>query len=67
MVVFAHYPGSETRVQRQAELLVREGFEVDIICLRDTEQEAPNEIVNGAAVYRLAATRSYGRISFGKP
>ena len=66
MVVFAHYPGSETRVQRQTELLLREGFEVDVLCLRDMGREAPEEVVNGATVFRLAASRSYGRVSFAR-
>ena len=47
MVVFAHCPGSETRVQRQAELLIREGFEVDVLCLREIGREAPEDVVNG--------------------
>jgi len=66
MVVFAHYPGSETRVQRQAELLLREGFEVDVLCLRELGREAPVEVVNGATVYRLAATRTYGKVGFAR-
>jgi glycosyltransferase involved in cell wall biosynthesis len=32
MVVFAPYPYSETRVQREAEALVNRGYEVDVIC-----------------------------------
>ena len=46
-VVFAQCPGSETRVQRQAELLIREGFEVDVLCLREIGREAPEEVANG--------------------
>lgn len=68
MVVFAHYPGDETRVQRQAEALLDRGFEVDILCLRATDgrREASEEIVNGAHVHRLSLTRSYGNVSLIK-
>jgi glycosyltransferase involved in cell wall biosynthesis len=34
MIVFALYPLGETRVQREAEALVRQGYEVDVICVR---------------------------------
>ena len=29
-----HLPLAETRVQREAEVLLRNGYEVDVICLR---------------------------------
>ncbi|MDX1521406.1 MAG: glycosyltransferase family 4 protein [Anaerolineae bacterium] len=63
MVVFAHYPAGETRVQRQTEALINHGFEVDILCLRvmQTGTEPAEEVVNGANVYRLPSTRSYGK------
>ena len=34
MIVYAIYPLAETRVQREAEVLLRNGYEVDVICLR---------------------------------
>lgn len=34
MVVFAPYPLGETRVQREADALVKHGYQVDVICLR---------------------------------
>jgi glycosyltransferase involved in cell wall biosynthesis len=34
MIVYAIYPLAETRVQREAEILLRNGYEVDVICLR---------------------------------
>ena len=34
MVVFAPYPLGETRVQREADALVKHGYTVDVICLR---------------------------------
>ena len=59
MVVHAYYPGAETRVRREAEALVEDGFEVDIICLREG-QEKPYETVNGAKIYRLPIRRHRG-------
>jgi hypothetical protein len=34
MIVYAPYPLGETRVQREAEILLMHGFSVDVICLR---------------------------------
>lgn len=34
MIVYAIYPLAETRVQREAEVLLRNGYDVDVICLR---------------------------------
>lgn len=61
MVVHAYYPYGETRVQRQAEVLVRHGYEVDVICLRG-KSDAPNELHNGVRVVRLPV--QYGNYSW---
>jgi glycosyltransferase involved in cell wall biosynthesis len=68
MVVFAHYPGAETRVERQANALIKKGFEVDILCLRDfaSKNEPSVEEINGAGVYRLSVSRSYGSVAYRK-
>lgn len=58
MVVFAYYPLAETRVQRQAEALIEQGYEVDVICIRSKRQEA-FEDVRGVKVYRLPVKRSH--------
>jgi glycosyltransferase involved in cell wall biosynthesis len=52
MVVYAEYPFSETRVQREAEALVEAGWEVDVLCLR-TPGEPDRDSCNGVAVHRL--------------
>ncbi|GAB4534152.1 MAG: hypothetical protein Kow0063_16950 [Anaerolineae bacterium] len=52
MVVHAHYPLAETRVQREAEALLNHGFEVDVICLQ-MPGESGFEVVRGVEVYRL--------------
>jgi len=66
MVVFAHYPASETRVQREAEALLNRGYEVDILCLRELgdSPEPAFEIVDRARVYRLPVSRAYGGVGY---
>ena len=59
MVVHAHYPVGETRVERQAQALVRHGHEVDVICLRD-EGEAAVEERGSINIYRLPVKRHVG-------
>jgi glycosyltransferase involved in cell wall biosynthesis len=51
MVVFAPYPLGETRVQREAEALLKRGFEVDVICLRLPGQAARDDH-KGVQIYR---------------
>jgi len=59
MVVHAYYPAAEPRVRREAEALVDNGFEVDIICLKEGH-EKPYETLNGAKIYRLPVRRHRG-------
>jgi glycosyltransferase involved in cell wall biosynthesis len=62
MVVHAHYPAGETRVQRQAEALLRNGYAVDVLCLRNT-YEAAAELCNGVRVIRLPVRyRNHDRV-----
>lgn len=56
MVVHAHYPARETRVQRQAQALIAAGHPVDVICLRD-DDEPPRSEVDGVRVIRLPVRR----------
>jgi hypothetical protein len=37
MIVFAPYPLGETRVQREAEALLKNGINVDVICIQMAE------------------------------
>lgn len=60
MVVHAHYPARETRVQRQALALIDAGHPVDVICLRD-DDEPPRSVVDGVRVFRLPVRRHKGR------
>ncbi len=69
MVVFAYYPEGETRVQRQAEALIDNGFKVDIICLqgaRTRRDQKSEELVNGAQVYRLPFSRTGANAGFAR-
>jgi glycosyltransferase involved in cell wall biosynthesis len=51
MIVHAYYPLGETRVQREAEALVRAGYDVDVICLLDAG-EPERECYRGVEVHR---------------
>ncbi|MDD5369339.1 MAG: glycosyltransferase family 4 protein [Anaerolineaceae bacterium] len=51
MIVYATYPLGETRVQREAELLLKHGYEVDVICLR-LPGELPEDRFKGVGIYR---------------
>jgi glycosyltransferase involved in cell wall biosynthesis len=60
MVVHAHYPIGEPRVEREAQALIHRGFEVDVICLR-LPGEAATEVVDRVHVYRLPVHRDKSR------
>ena len=51
MVVFARYPWGETRVQREAEALLKHGYEVDVICLR-LDSNVAVDCYKGVQIYR---------------
>ena len=51
MIVYATYPLAETRVQREAEVLIRHGYEVDVICMR-LPNDLPIETYKGVRIYR---------------
>jgi glycosyltransferase involved in cell wall biosynthesis len=50
MIVYATYPLGETRVQREAEVLLKNGYEVDVICLRLPE-DLPVDTYKGVSIY----------------
>src|SRR4030043_747642 len=51
MIVYARYPLGETRVQREAEALLKNGYEVDVICLRYPGDLAVDHY-NGVRIFR---------------
>ena len=56
MVVHAYYPIGETRVEREARVLIDHGYEVDVICLLG-KGEPVVEAKDGINVYRLPVKR----------
>ncbi len=56
MIVHAYYPLGETRVQREAEALLKHNYEVDVICLRSPNEPAVDEF-KGIRIYRLPVQR----------
>ena len=52
MVVFNQYPLGETRVQREAEALLRAGYAVDVICKRHPGEPAV-DTYKGVVIHRL--------------
>ncbi len=59
MVVHAYYPLGESRVERQAGALLAQGYDVDILCLRDAGEPAFEEL-DGSRIYRLPVRRHKG-------
>lgn len=51
-VVFSHYP-SDPRPRRAAEALVQQGMEVDVICLKVTDDEPGRATLNGVNIRHL--------------
>lgn len=60
MIVHAYYPIGEPRVQREAEALVDNHFQVDVICLCQPG-EPRHAVVNDVNVYRLPVHRHKGK------
>jgi glycosyltransferase involved in cell wall biosynthesis len=60
MIVHAHYPLGEPRVEREAQALINGGYEVDVLCLR-SDKEIPFEVVDGVNIYRLPVRRDKSR------
>ena len=56
MIVHAYYPVGETRVQREAEALLKHNYEVDVICLCREGEPAADDF-NGVRIYRLPVRR----------
>ena len=59
VVLFSHYP-SDPRPRREAEALVREGMEVDVISLRQDDHEQCRETFNEVNILRVPFRRWRG-------
>jgi len=66
MIVHAYYPLGETRVEREAQALVSNGYEVDVICLLHITDKAREEVVDGVQVYRQPIRRNKKRGMVGQ-
>ena len=58
-VVYSVYP-SDPRVRRAAEALVKEGANVEVICLNERDDELPHESFNGVDITRIPLKRRRG-------
>lgn len=65
MIVHSYYPHDETRVQRQAEALVKSGFCTDVVCLRYAD-EPKVATAGGVTIHRLPIQRDKRRGMVGQ-
>jgi glycosyltransferase involved in cell wall biosynthesis len=56
VLLYSYYP-SDPRPKREAEALASSGMEVDLLCLRQNEQEPATETINGVNVRRVPMPR----------
>lgn len=66
MIVHAYYPLGETRVERQAQALIQNGYQVDVVCLLHSSDKLNEEVVDGVNVYRLPVRRNKQRGALGQ-
>lgn len=60
MVVHAYYPVREPRVEREVNALIKHGYTVDVICLRQ-DGEPATETRDGVRIIRLPVKRHRGK------
>jgi glycosyltransferase involved in cell wall biosynthesis len=58
-VVYSSYP-SDPRPRRAAEALAKEGASVEVICLKETDEEPRHEVFNGIEITRVPLKRRRG-------
>jgi glycosyltransferase involved in cell wall biosynthesis len=58
-VVYSNYP-SDPRPRRAAEALANEGASVEVICLKETDDQPEHEVFNGVEITRIPLKRSRG-------
>jgi glycosyltransferase involved in cell wall biosynthesis len=57
MVVHGPYPRSETRVEREARAARAHGWDVDVLAMREPDEQAEETGADGVRVFRLPLTR----------
>ena len=65
MIVHASYQLGETRVEREAQALIRAGYDVDVICLWFMDEQLA-EVVDKVNVYRMPVKRDKKREGLAK-
>ena len=58
IIVQSHY-ATDPRVRREARALIRAGYDVDVICLRDSD-EPREQVTDGATIYGIPLDRKRG-------
>ena len=58
-VVYSSFP-ADPRPRRAAEILAKEGASVEVICLRETDEEPGHESFNGVEITRVPLKRRRG-------
>ena len=59
MVVHSHYPVGEARAEREARAAIEAGYDVDVVCLRRTDEPA-RETVDDVRITRLPVEHARG-------
>ena len=64
VVLYPYYP-ADPRPRRAAEAMIQAGMQVDLVCLRESNNESTSEIVNGVHVVRLPIRKKReGKLSY---
>ena len=59
VLLYSYYP-ADPRPRRAAEAMAAAGMEVDLLCLSESDGDAPRERINGVHVFRLPMQRMRG-------
>ncbi len=59
VLLYSYYP-ADPRPRRAAEALAAAGMEVDLFCLRESDDEPTREVVHGVNIFRLSMRRRRG-------
>jgi glycosyltransferase involved in cell wall biosynthesis len=61
MVLFSFYP-EDPRPRRAAEALISAGMSVDLVCLRESTEDAKREVFNGVDIRRVPVNKRRGSV-----
>lgn len=60
LVVYSHYP-SDTRIRKEANALLKNGYDVDVLCLKNND-ESSFEIFEDIKIFRISINKKRGSI-----